>query len=61
MTEFNVSVPIINDTLTELTESFLANLRLISADGNVNIAPPQATVNIQNDDGELLQSLVLIE
>ena len=60
-TEFNVSVPIINDNLTELTESFLANLRLVSAVGNVNVTPSRATVYIQNDDGELLQSLVLIE
>ena len=61
MTEFNVSVPIINDNFTELTESFLANLRLVSTNGRVNIAPSQATVSIQSEDRELLQSLVLIE
>ena len=57
MTEFDVSVPIINDNFTELVESFLANLRLVSASGSVSIAPSQATVSIQSDDGELLHAV----
>ena len=52
-TLFNVVVPIINDNLTELVESFLANLRLVSAVGRVDIAPSQANINIQSDDREL--------
>ena len=56
-TEFNVSVPIIDDDLTELEETFLANFRLVSAVGRVYIAPSQATVNIQSDDRELFLSL----
>ena len=54
VTAFNVFVPIINDNLIEQVESFLANLRLVSAVGSVSIAPPQATVSIQSDDRELL-------
>ena len=52
VTEHIINVPIINDDLVELTETFLSNLRLVSKVGvEVIIEPGEAVVNIHNDDG----------
>ena len=51
-TEFDISVPIINDNLIELTEMFQANLRVVSKHGvEIILQPGQAIVNISSEDG----------
>lgn len=51
-TQFLISVPIINDDLVELNETFIANLTLVSKVGlDVIIDPGQAVINIISEDG----------
>ena len=51
-TEFDISVPIINDNLIELTEMFQANLTVVSKHGvEIFLQPGQAIVNINSEDG----------
>ena len=53
VTEHNVTIPIVNDNVTEVIERFSANLRWVSADADVIINPDRAIVNIMSEDGRL--------
>ena len=49
-----VQVPIIQDSIHELTEQFQANLVLVDNNGiSVTVDPTMVTVNIIDDDSEL--------
>ena len=48
-TQFEVEIPIINDTLTEFDEMFQVDLRTSNSD--VNLSPASGFVTIQDDDG----------
>ena len=51
-TEFAITVPIVNDKLIELTESFLTNLSIVSKLGvEIILQPEQAVVSIRSEDG----------
>ena len=50
-----VRVPILQDIFSEGTEQFRASLSLVQSNGiNVAVSPDQTTVNIIDDDGELV-------
>ena len=46
-----VQVPIIDDSVDEYEEDFVANLTLITTDVEVDINPSQAIIVIHDDDG----------
>ena len=54
VTERIVTISIVNDNVVETIERFFANLRLVSANVQVDISPSRATVNIRSEDGRLL-------
>ena len=59
-TEFDISVPIINDNLIELTEMFQANLRVVSKHGvEIFLQPGQAVVNINSEDGSCMKLSIM--
>ena len=54
VSNLQVNVSIIDDQIAEGIERFIANLRLISDNDRVSIAPNTATVNITDNDGEVI-------
>ena len=54
-TSILVSVPIVDDSIAELTERFQASLKLVDQDSpsNIIIGPGTATVTILDDDGDV--------
>ena len=52
----NFNVPIINDNIAELAESFTLDLEIPAASAAMGVmkgSPDTATVNIMDDEGEL--------
>ena len=55
VTEYNVTIPIVNDNVVEATEHFFVNLQLVSSTYNIEaISPAQTIVNIRSEDSKLL-------
>ena len=54
-TQFEVEIPIINDTLAESDEVFQVDLSTSNSD--VNLSPASGIVTIQDDDGKFSQLL----
>ena len=53
VTEHNITIPIWNDNVVEVTEQFIVYLTLQSSNAVIAITPARATVNVRNDDGSL--------
>ena len=51
-----VSIDITNDDVYENLETLTANLVLVATNVQATLSPSQATVSIENDDRELMQS-----
>ena len=53
LTSYTFNVPIIDDIIFELTESFQAGLRFVgAAPQHLTLAPAQANIEIFDNDGE---------
>ncbi len=50
-----VNIQIFNDEIFELTENFLANLRLVGSVQRIGVSRPTTVITILNDDGMLIQ------
>ena len=53
-TRIDVSIPIVDNNVLEGPEDFLSNLRLVTTGAAVNVDPAEATINIADDDSELI-------
>ena len=51
-----VQVPIVNDSILELSEVFMASLSLGNSNDHVKLMPNLISITINDDDGTILQS-----
>ena len=51
VTEHNITIPIRNDSMVEVTEQFIVYLTLQSSNSAIAITPARAIVNVRNDNG----------
>ena len=55
--EINVPITILDDTESELSEIFIAELVMVTSNVNTNVDPSQASITIIDDERKLLATL----
>ena len=58
--EMNVSIPIMDDGIFEIPETFGANLLLVTSNINTKMNPSQANITIRENDREFIGKLTKV-